>query len=143
MQVRSPASTRPWQHVLEPLSGYLVLGWKLFEGRREHCEAWNFGPGEDGNSSVGDVLARVKAEWPALDWQLAEKPQLHEAQLLQLDSAKARRRLQWRPVWDLSEAVSTTVAWYRAYLERGSVTSAAQIEEYVAAARRAGLAWAG
>lgn len=142
LEVRSPTATRPWQHVLEPVSGYLVLGWNLLEGRRAYCDAWNFGPTEEGTRSVSDVLTHVQSHWPALQWRVAAKPQLHEAQLLQVDSTKARRRLQWRPVWGLAEGIARTVAWYRAYLEAGKITSLAQLEDYVAMAHRAGLPWA-
>ena len=141
LEVRSPNATRPWQHVLESLSGYLCLGQKLIEGRQEFAQAWNFGPGTDGNSTVGDVLSRLKVAWPALDWLATDQPQLHEANLLHLDSAKARQRLGWRPVWSLDEALGATAEWYRAYIERGSVISQNQLQAYMAAARQAGITW--
>ncbi|MES2919215.1 MAG: CDP-glucose 4,6-dehydratase [Pseudomonadota bacterium] len=141
LDIRSPGATRPWQHVLESLSGYLRLGQLLLEGRREFAEAWNFGPDAEGNRSVGDVLTLLQGEWPGLQWQVTQQPQLHEATLLQVDSAKARQRLGWRSVWTLESCVKATSDWYRAYLERGEVASLEQLRAYVDAARRAGLAW--
>lgn len=141
LEIRSPNATRPWQHVLEPLSGYLLVGQRLLEGKREFAQAWNFGPDTDSNRSVGDVLGRLKAHWPALDWHVTSQPQPHEAHLLHLDSAKAALRLKWEPVWDLDQCLAATAAWYRAQIETGKVLTSLQIQEYVAAATRAGAAW--
>ena len=141
LEIRSPGATRPWQHVLESLSGYLLLGQQLLEGRRELAEGWNFGPDAEGNRTVADVLARLQAHWPQLSWQASAQPQPHEARLLYLDSAKAKARLGWKPVWSLSDAVIATADWYRAYLEHGNVISRAQLGAYIARARAAGVAW--
>lgn len=141
LEVRSPNATRPWQHVLESLSGYLCLGQKLIEGRQEFAKAWNFGPDSDGNSTVAEVLTRLKAVWPILDWQVTDKPQPHEAKLLSLDSTNARRRLDWQPVWSLNQGLGATAAWYQAQIEHGSVISQEQIQDYVIAAKQAGLSW--
>jgi CDP-glucose 4,6-dehydratase len=129
--------------VLESLSGYLCLGQKLIEGRQEFAQAWNFGPDADGNRTVGEVLTRLKAAWPALEWAVTDHPQPHEANLLYLDSAKARQRLGWRPVWSLDEGLDATLEWYRAHIERRSVISENQLQAYVAAAREARIAWSG
>ncbi|HXX80149.1 MAG TPA: CDP-glucose 4,6-dehydratase, partial [Thermodesulfovibrionales bacterium] len=104
--VRSPLATRPWQHVLECLSGYLLLGQFLLDGRREYADAWNFGPGPDDNRTVNEVLNIFKTHWPKLTWHAAAGPQSRETNLLYLDSAKARASLGWRPVWTLQEAVT-------------------------------------
>lgn len=141
LEIRSPAATRPWQHVLESLSGYLRLGQMLLEGRSEFAEAWNFGPDAEGNRSVGEVLAALQQQWPALQWQVTDQPQPHEATLLHLDSAKARQRLAWKPVWHLEEGLQATADWYRAFIERGQVASLEQLHRYVAEARRIGVAW--
>jgi CDP-glucose 4,6-dehydratase len=141
MEIRSPGATRPWQHVLEPLSGYLCLGRMLLAGHRECADAWNFGPDSDSNRSVGDVLALLQKQWPAVRWQATSQPQPHEARLLHLDSAKARQRLGWKPVWSLDDSLNATSDWYRAYLERGTLVSAAQLDAYFAAAQRADIAW--
>jgi CDP-glucose 4,6-dehydratase len=142
LEIRSPNATRPWQHVLEPLSGYLFLGQKLLDGKSEFAQAWNFGPDTDSNQSVGEVLSRLRTAWPALDWYVTPDPQPHEAHLLHLDSAKAALRLKWRPVWDLDGCLAATAEWYRAYLEKGAAMTQQQLQSYVAAAQAAELPWA-
>ncbi|TAN51764.1 MAG: CDP-glucose 4,6-dehydratase [Methylococcaceae bacterium] len=141
LEVRSPLATRPWQHVLESLSGYLSLGQKLLEARRETADSWNFGPDPDGNASVMDMLTRLQRHWPALSWQCTARPQPHEAGLLYLDSAKAKAFLGWRPLWTLDDALAATAAWYRHYAATQSACSRAQLAAYIAAARAAKVAW--
>jgi len=143
LEIRSPQATRPWQHVLECLSGYLVLGQMLLEGRNEYAEAWNFGPDLDDNRTVSDVLNLFKTHWPRLIWHTSTEPQTHEANLLYLDIAKAKAGLGWRPVWALQETVATTARWYQAYLDQGRIESRTQLAQYVETARSAGLAWSG
>lgn len=142
MMVRSPGATRPWQHVLDCLSGYLSLGQQLLAGMEDRAEAWNFGPSIDDNRTVGEVLGSLRGYWPELEWQQAECRDLHEAKLLYLDSAKARARLGWCPVWSLERCLETTAAWYRSFLADGRVESDCQLEQYVAEARAAGVNWA-
>ncbi|HIC43195.1 MAG TPA: hypothetical protein EYO73_02545 [Sulfurimonas sp.] len=141
LEIRSPNATRPWQHVLESLSGYLCLGQKLIEGRKDFAEAWNFGPDESGNRTVEAVVAHMKEQWPSIGWQVSDSPQPHEAKLLYLDSAKARQRLAWQPVWSFEEGLGATAKWYKTNLERKAVISLDQLQAYTAAARQAGLAW--
>jgi len=95
LEIRSPQATRPWQHVLECLSGYLLLGRMLFEGRKEFADAWNFGPDPDGNRTVNDVLDMFRTHWPEFTQHAATGPRSHEAKLLYLDSAKAKAHLGW------------------------------------------------
>jgi CDP-glucose 4,6-dehydratase len=142
MEIRSPAATRPWQHVLESLSGYLMLGQRLLAGEVQAAQAWNFGPTQEGNCKVSEVLAALAQYWPRLTWQVSTSPQPHEAQLLYLDSAKARSALGWSPVWDLQHALRHTAHWYRAFHEGGHVTSLEQLHAYVEDAARADTAWA-
>jgi CDP-glucose 4,6-dehydratase len=139
--IRSPSATRPWQHVLESLSGYLLLGQLLLSGKRGVAEAWNFGPAEEGNRSVQSMMEGMATLWPAMHWHIEEDSAVHEARLLYLDSAKSRAELQWNPVWGFDEALSATVDWYRDYLEKGTVLSALQLERYVRAATNKGLVW--
>jgi len=141
LEIRSPAATRPWQHVLESLGGYLLLGARMLEGDRRCAQAWNFGSVPEDNCTVADVLARMRGFWPDLAWHVTEQAQPHEAHLLQLDSSKARKVLEWRPVWPLDTALEATVRWYRAFLETGRVESRSQLTDYVASARAAGLRW--
>lgn len=130
LQIRFPNATRPWQHVLEPLHGYLLLGQKLLEGDRELADAWNFGPDLNGNRRVIDILNQLRADWPDLRWTVSETPQPHEAGLLHLDSSKVRRKLGWKPVWNLEEALSFTAQWYQSYYGQRIVSSQRQLEIY-------------
>lgn len=139
--IRNPNATRPWQHVLESLSGYLMLGAKLFQGESTFANAWNFGPRKEDNRTVADILAEFKKHWPQLEIHGGAKPSLHESQLLMLDSAKAHKELHWDPVWQLDQAIASTAAWYQAYLQTGKAESKAQLYEYITAARQAGRAW--
>jgi len=142
LEIRSPDATRPWQHVLESLSGYLLLGQQLLQRRAVAAQAWNFGPEPDGNRSVAEVLGVLQRHWPTLDWRVTKAPQPHEARLLYLDSAKARAQLGWKPVWNVDAALKATADWYRAYLADGRVDSARQLDAFIAAARGADCAWA-
>lgn len=130
LEIRSPQATRPWQHVLESLSGYLLLGQRLFEGRQDYATAWNFGPDRKSVGSVVDVLTKLQCQWPALQWHTTDVPQPHEATLLELDSAQARCKLGWQPRWDLEQALGMTAKWYREYLETGSAISRQQLATY-------------
>ncbi|MBI5900165.1 MAG: CDP-glucose 4,6-dehydratase [Rhodocyclales bacterium] len=143
LEIRSPNATRPWQHVLESLSGYLLLAERLMAGEASYAEAWNFGPETEGNRKVADVLERLREQWPGLRWRVSAGNHPHEAQLLYLDSAKARSRLGWRPVWGLDEGLAATASWYREWLGSGRACSLEQIAAYSASAARAGLPWAG
>ncbi len=117
LEIRSPQATRPWQHVLESLGGYLLLGQRLLRGDAECAEPWNFGPAPEGNRSVAEVLEGLSRHWPSMRWQVTNQPQPHEAALLYLDSAKARSKLGWKPVWPLDATLARTAEWYCAWLE--------------------------
>jgi CDP-glucose 4,6-dehydratase len=142
LEIRSPQATRPWQHVLESLSGYLLLGQKLLMGNKAFAEAWNFGPEPEGNRTVAEVLGKLSQHWPTVRWHVTETPQPHEATLLYLDSAKARSQLHWQPVWSIDTTLAKTADWYRAWLEAGQVISRQQLADYVATAAQANLEWA-
>lgn len=141
LEIRSPGATRPWQHVLDCLSGYLLLGQRLLAGQRDVAESWNFGPGPADNRAVASVLESLQSHWPALQWHLTRDGHPHEAGLLYLDSAKARSRLAWQPAWSLERALAATAEWYREQAG-GRVLTQAQIADYVASAEKAGCAWA-
>jgi len=141
LEIRSPAATRPWQHVLECLSGYLMLGEALLSGERKAAEAWNFGPEKEGNRPVEQVLQAVKAQWAAVEWHRSASPQPHEANLLYLDSSKARELLRWRPVLSFEETVEMTASWYQEFIENEAVSSIRQLEQYCALASQRGVAW--
>jgi CDP-glucose 4,6-dehydratase len=142
LEIRSPFATRPWQHVLESLSGYLLLGQHLLQGNKACAAAWNLGPDPEGNRSVADVLDTINMHWPSLQWQLTDQPQPHETQLLYLDSSKARHQLHWKPVWNLEAALENTARWYRDFLTAGEVTSQSQLANYITDATQAHVRWA-
>jgi CDP-glucose 4,6-dehydratase len=125
--VRAPGAVRPWQHVLNPLSGYLVLAERLFEGESV-AEAWNFGPAPDDVRPVSWVVERLRERWPeALDVRV-EPDAEGEAAYLALDSGKARERLGWHPRWDLESGLDATVEWYAA--DDPAPVTRAQIERF-------------
>lgn len=134
--VRNPASIRPWQHVLEPLSGYLTLGARLLAGDRDAACAWNFGPGED-DVTVAQVADAAAAAWGGnAAWKPQPAKTPHEAAALRLDSARARTQLKWSPVWDARGAVSAAMVWYKAAAGAGFDARAytrRQLADYAAA----------
>lgn len=114
--IRCPEAVRPWQHVLEPLSGYLLLAERLFIDGPGFAEGWNFGPAETDAQPVSWLADRLVALWGAgAGWETDGQAHQHEAHYLKLDCAKARTRLGWRPHWDLERALAETVSWYRAH----------------------------
>ena len=114
--IRHPQAVRPWQHILEPLSGYLLLAQALWGDGRRFSEAWNFGPDESEAQPVGWLVERSVAEWGAgAAWRRDGDAHPHEAHLLRLDSSKATSRLNWRPRWNLDTALHHTIAWYKAW----------------------------
>jgi CDP-glucose 4,6-dehydratase len=115
--VRNPEAVRPWQHVLEPLSGYLTLAERMLTSRdAELCSGWNFGPSEAGTACVGQLVTEFCAAWDGGAWRfIGDSNQPHEAKLLRLSIKKAQSRLGWRPVWNLEDTVKRTVEWYRAF----------------------------
>ncbi len=114
--IRNPGAIRPWQHVLEPLGGYLLLAERLFERGHEFADAWNFGPGDEDCRPVSWVVARLAEEWgDDVRWEMDKGPQPHEARYLKLDSSGARARLGWRPRWSLAEALRAIVRWHKAH----------------------------
>jgi CDP-glucose 4,6-dehydratase len=142
IKIRNPQGLRPWQHVLEPLSGYLILGQRLLDGDRSLADAWNFGPSENDNLPVIAILDRLKKHWSRLDFVVdSQIGKLHEAGRLRLDSSRARQRLGWRPVWDCDRALEKTAAWYQAFYDRGPVLTGGDLAAYIEAARAAGLPW--
>ncbi len=112
--VRRPQATRPWQHVLEPLGGYLLLAERLIKADQSHTSPYNFGPNPESNRSVQELVEEALSHWPGT-WIDQIDPQApHEAGLLQLEISKARHQLGWKPRWDFAITVERTVAWYRA-----------------------------
>ena len=116
LEIRSPNAIRPWQHVLEPLAGYISLAEHLMQTGEKAAEAWNFGPADEDAQPVRWVVEQLVAQVPGAHWvSRQESAQLHEANYLKLDSSKARARLGWVPRWHLSEALGKTLAWHLAW----------------------------
>jgi len=136
--LRNPKSTRPWQHVLEPLSGYLMLAERLWDDRARYAEAWNFGPRDDDARTVEDIVALAARAWGGgLKWVVDSRPQPHETRMLKLDCSKALGA-GWRPLLGAEEAVEWTIEWYRAWRDRRDVKALSfeQIERYNASKHR-------
>ena len=135
--IHTPNATRPFQHVLEALSGYLLLGQKILQGspRRGYGDkndvnrTWNFGP--EGEMSVLEVLQVAQGVWPAVDWEVDDTP-THPGMvyLLKIDSTKAKKELGWKPKWDMDHAVRMAILWYRAYYQTGYILTEEDIRDY-------------
>lgn len=147
--VRNKIATRPWQHVLEPLSGYLWLGACLSSSQlsafgSQLSSAFNFGPALSSNRTVAELVREILKHWPG-EWIDQSDPKaVHEAKLLNLATDKAHHFLGWKPAWDFEQTIEATVSWYREAAATPSAIHAltlGQISDYVAAARRSGLAW--
>lgn len=131
--IRNPLSTRPWQHVLEPLSGYLVLAQHLYEQGHAYAEGWNFGPHDDDAKPVSWILDKMVNIWGQnSQWQLDEKSNPHEAGYLKLDCSKARMRLKWKPTWQLLKTLNNIVSWQQAWQQGNDmkVYCCKEIKEY-------------
>jgi len=133
--IRSPHATRPWQHVLEPLCGYLMLIQRLMTEGHQFADAWNFGPEEQDAAPVEQVVQSLCAKWgtPAA-YTMDSGSHPHEAHYLKLDCSKSRTLLGWQPRWDLQQAIDATVDWFKAYERGDNVTDVClrQIDQYVA-----------
>jgi CDP-glucose 4,6-dehydratase len=131
--IRNPESTRPWQHVLDVLTGYLMVGSRLIAGEQAAADAWNIGPQSDASIRVRDIVEAVQAQLPQLKADLhADQSGRQESALLQLDSRKAMSKLGWRPRWE-GEMLERTVEWYSSYHRSGRPMSADQLAAYEAA----------
>lgn len=140
--IRHPGAIRPWQHVLEPLSGYLLLGQRLLAGDHHAAQAWNFGPSAEDAWPVREVVREIARHWPAVEARaVVDADQPAETGVLRLDCAKARLSLGWRPVWSLSRAIERTARWYRDFHEHGLLSTAADLDTYLADAASARVAW--
>ena len=133
LKIRSPNSLRPWQHVLEPISGYMMLAQKLYDQGAEYADAWNFGPRDEDARSVGWIVERLCGLSPGAVWETDKRENPHEAVLLKLDSSKAKAKLGWFQRWSLEIALAKTVEWHRAWQENEDMDSLTtmQISEYL------------
>lgn len=143
IKIRNPNATRPWQHVLEPLSGYLHVGQKLLEGDKNFASEWNFGPSDNSGITVIDVVENIKKLWGKIRYKIEignEQP--HEAILLTLDCTKAHSLLKWESVWDSSNTFEKTVRWYKSFYENNNeILTDRDLNDYINDAIAKGLAW--
>ena len=132
LRIRSPQAVRPWQHVLDPLSGYLILAEKLVTKGNNFAQAWNFGPEQSGAKTVSWILDRLSKKFNNSKWETEKIKQQHEASLLKLDISKAKSKLGWLPRWPLKTAIDNTVEWYQAFKENDNMEefSIKQIKVY-------------
>ena len=114
--VRSPNATRPWQHVLEPLSGYLLLAQKLYDDHKIYSEGWNFGPNEKDIRPVNWILDKMISYWPNASWSLDDNVNPHEASFLKLNISKASELIGWTPTWDLQTTLGHIIRWHKLWL---------------------------
>jgi CDP-glucose 4,6-dehydratase len=132
--IRNPLSIRPWQHVLEPLSGYLVLAQELFLNGDEYAEAWNFGPSDNDCKSVSWILDKMANYWgDNASWSIDTKSNPHEAGILKLDCSKALNRLEWKPKWNLDKTLNLIVNWHKVYINKGDLKkqTLTEIHKYI------------
>ncbi len=132
-EIRNPTAIRPWQHVLEPLSGYLLVATKLLSGDAKAATGFNFGPDEESCVTVGEILSSISKKWGGIKFQLdplASQSSPHEAHFLKLDSTKARTELSWKPVLNFDETISWTADWYRTHQESKELLTLKQIAEF-------------
>ena len=129
VKIRNPHAIRPWQHVLEPLTGYLVLAQKLYEEGTSYTEAWNFGPNDQDAKPVQWIVDNLTKAWgEGASWILEEGDQPHEAHYLKLDCSKAKARLNWIPKWHLDKALENIISWQKQY-QKGMDMKAATLEQ--------------
>lgn len=135
VEIRNPNAIRPWQHVLEPLSGYLVLAEHLYgEGGHSFAEGWNFGPVDEDARSVEWIVRQMCDTWPTeASWTVQAGDHPHEASVLKLDISKARQRLGWVPRWNIESALARTMDWHRAWIDDKNMRdfSLQQIDAYL------------
>lgn len=131
--IRNPASTRPWQHVLEPLSGYLVLAQNLYQNPTEFAEGWNFGPFDEDAKPVDWILNHMIQDWQGSSWELDKNAHPHEAGYLKLDISKAKSRLNWHPTWRLEQTLAKIINWHQAWLNKADMQELClkEINEYM------------
>ena len=140
LSLRNPNSVRPWQHVLEPLSGYLLLGQLLFQDKKEYAKPWNFGPSLSSNITVRELVDIVKNKWKHIEVEY-ENPKNEETKHLILDSSKAYNKLKWKPVWGIDSTINYTIDWYKNYYEKNIVNTEEQINKFTQDAVKNKIIW--
>ncbi len=140
LNLRYPKAVRPWQHVLEPLSGYLLLGQKLLESG-DAVGAWNFGPNAESEISVSAILGKLKQSLPELVVHSDAETNLHEARILRLNCTKAKTQIGWQPVWNLETSLCKTAQWYKNFYTSGKLSSAEDLASLINDAKQRNAIW--
>jgi len=135
--IRNPDAVRPWQHVLEPLSGYLILAQKLYDGDINFAEGWNFGPNDQDAKPVSWILDKMIKHWSNASWMLDQESNSHEANVLKLDISKAQSKLRWYPTWNLEYTLEKIIKWHQAWQNQENMQEKCldEIKEYVRSMR--------
>lgn len=128
LRIRNPGAVRPWQHVLEPIRGYLLLAEQLAKGQIDSFGGWNFGPARNDLQPVASVVERLAALWGGARWEHEQSESPYEAGFLAVDSSRAEIQLGWRPAWGLEETLARTVAWYRDFYRGSGIARRTQDE---------------
>lgn len=134
IEIRNPNSIRPWQHVLEPLNGYLLLGKKMNEDGAKYCEGWNFGDNQERMFYVKDIVGMIIEKWGKGSWlEKSSEESLHESSILTLDCTKAKKYLEWKSKLTLEECIEFTIEWYKEYMKSENVYDICvkQIKDYM------------
>jgi CDP-glucose 4,6-dehydratase len=139
--IRNPNAIRPWQHVLEPLSGYLQLGRKLLEGSREFATAWNFGPESENCITVSDLIGLIRGQWDQINVDIIPS-EFKESSVLMLDYSKAKESLNWEPVWGIEQTILNTIEWYKKYYLLKEVKTMSNLQQYISDSKKKKLIWA-
>lgn len=141
VEIRNPNAIRPWQHVLEPLSGYLLLGSELVKGNVNYATAWNFGPDNLANITVFELVQKMASVWPAITYKKLKYKGPHEAGILKLDSSFARGVLNWNPVFTIDDTIQYTTNWYKEYIENKKLITEKQLLYYLNSALEKSTVW--
>ena len=140
--IRKPNASRPWQHVLEPLSGYLLIGEKLLSEQKEYSDNWNFGPIDNKGMSVKDVLFLIKENWPSVEYEIQENSEnVPETNLLLLNTEKSSNQLNWKSIWNIEKTINKTVSWYKEYYKNNKIQTEKDLEEYITDAENSKASW--
>ena len=139
--IRDSLATRPWMHVLDALSGYLLIGKELFEGNVALAKPWNFGPSDDNSITITEAIELMQTYWSDIKMDKDPVTHAHEARLLNLDCSQALIELQWKPVWKIDKVFEITTLWYKSYIRSKAVLSSIQINQYVKDAKKQHLSW--
>ncbi len=131
--IRNPGAVRPWQHVLEPIFGYLTLTEKLYMDPKGFSEGWNFGPYDEDAKSVEWIVNRMTKNYKEMKWKIDDNQNPHEANLLRLDISKANKKLDWKPKWNIDKALDQVMKWHDAYVKNENMLDIChqQIEDYI------------